>query len=219
MSVLTKLAVPIGLLAGIGAVGFVVVRRQVHRRQLSPVISTVTVNRPIAEVYAFYRKLDQLPLFMDYLDLVEELDNGNTRWTAKLPGGRTVSWEAEVIDDRPGEVLAWRTVEGSPIKMRGRVTFTKTPGRDMTEVRVEMELGVLRIGTSRMLARLFAKPQVKGDLFRFKQVLETGEVLRSDASLYSRPHPAQPPEPGSGLELEPQLFVENPPAAEKGVTP
>ncbi len=181
-------------------------------------IATVTINKPPQEVYAFFRKLHQLPRFMDYLASVEEVDDRHSRWTANLPGGRTVSWEAEIVEDHPGEVLAWKSKEKSAIETRGRVTFTKTPGRNMTEVRVEMELGILRIGARRTFARWFAKPQIKGDLYRLKQVLETGEVLHSDASLFRLPHPAQPPEPGS-VHVEPALIVENPPAAEKGVTP
>jgi uncharacterized membrane protein len=212
-----RVAIPIGAIAGVALLGFVVARRR--RGSVSPVIATVTINKPPEEVYAFFRTFEQLPRFMDYLESVEQIDETLSRWTAKLPGGRTVSWEAELIEDRPGELLAWQSLQRSPIQTRGRVTFTKTPGRNMTEVRVEMELGVTRIGTRRSFARWFAKSQIKGDLSRLKQVLETGEVLRSDASVFGKPHPAQPPEPGS-VHVEPELIVEDCPApAQKGVTP
>jgi len=187
-------------------------RRKGHDR--TPVIATVTINKPRLEVFQFYRTLNRLPRFMDYLDSVEVLDDTRSRWTAKLPFGQHVTWTSEITDDRPGEILAWRSTEDSPIDVRGRVTFTKTVGRDMTEVRVEMELGP-RGRVSTTLARLFAKPQVKGDLTRFKQVMETGEVLYSDASAHRRPHPAQPDDT---RDAEPQIFVRNPPTAEKGRT-
>ncbi len=115
-------------------------------------------------------------------------------------------------------MLSWRSVEGSPVQTRGRVTFTRPPGRDMTEIRVEMQLGVFGRGPSLALARLFARPQVKGDLRRLKQVMETGEVLRSDASVYRLPHPAQP-SPARHEIPPPRVFMENPPTAAKGVSP
>jgi uncharacterized membrane protein len=114
--------------------------------------------------------------------------------------------------------MSWRSVEGSQIQTRGRVTFTRAPGRDMTEVRVEMQLGMLGRGPSLALARLFARPQVKGDLQRLKQVMETGEVLHSDASMHRLPHPAQPSAPRA-REIPPQVLVESPPTAVKGVSP
>jgi hypothetical protein len=81
-----------------------------------------------------------------------------------------------------------------------------------------MQLGVFGRSPSLELARLFARPQVKGDLRRLKQVLETGEVLLSDASAHRLPHPAQP-SPGR-REIPPaRVFVESPPTAVKGVSP
>jgi uncharacterized membrane protein len=168
------------------------VRRKAHARRVAPVTAQVTINKPPREVYEFFRKLDQLPRFMEYLVSVEQHANRRSTWTAVLPVGGTVSWDAEITEERPGEVLSWRSIEGSPIQTRGRVTFTRAPGRDMTEVRVELQLGVLGRGPSAGLARWFARPQVRADLRRLKQVLETGEVLYSDASVHRLPHAAQP---------------------------
>jgi uncharacterized membrane protein len=184
------------------------------------VIFAVTINKPPGEVYAFYRKLSQLPLFMDYLASVQETGPRTSHWVARLPVGGTVAWDAEIVEDRPGKLIAWKSVPGSPIALRGRVTFARTPGRNMTEVRVEMQLGVDGIHPSTVLAKLFARPQVKGDLRRLKQVIEAGEVLYSDASVHRGPHPAQPPAPSERLRIEPAAmpFFPNPPTAEKGVT-
>ena len=179
-----------------------------------PVIYSVTINKPTREVYAFYRQLSQLPRFMDYLESVVEQDARRSHWVAKLPVGK-ISWDAEIVDDVPGERISWQTVEGSPIHMRGAVTFTKTPGRDMTEVRVEMQLGFTGKAPSTTLAKVFAKPQIKGDLRRLKQVLETGEVLYSDASQHRRPHAAQPSE---HIERKPEIYVPTTPTAQKGIS-
>jgi uncharacterized membrane protein len=179
----------------------------------------VTINKPPAEVYAFFRNLSQLPLFMDYLESVRVRDATYSHWVAKLPLGGTVSWDAKITEDRPGEVIAWQSVEGSLIKTSGRVTFTRAPGRDMTEVRAEIQLGFLGTKPSTSVAKFFTKPQVKGDLRRLKQVLETGEVLFSDASAHRRPHAAQPSpagKPGDHVQQQQMPFIPNPPTATKG---
>jgi len=185
-----------------------------------PVIFSVTINKPPREVYAFYRKLSQLPRFMDYLESVQEIDHRRSHWVAKLPIG-TVAWDAEITEDRPGQLIAWQSAEGAKIKTRGRVTFTKTPGREMTEVRVEMQLGFLGTSPSAALAKFFARPQIKGDLRRLKQVIETGEVLYSDASLHRGPYPAQPTPAAEipGLQRSQLPFGEPTPSAVKGGTP
>lgn len=213
-----RLAIAIGAIAGIAALDVVAARRSARLRHKAPVIATVTINSPPKMVYEFFRKLDQLPRFMDYLTSVEPIDERRSRWTAKLPTGKTVSWEAEILEDRPGEVVSWQSVAGSTVKTRGRITFTRAPGRDMTEVRIEMYLDVLGSSPITGLARLFAKYQVKGDLRRLKQVIETGEVLFSDASTHRLPHPAQPAEAASQGHA-PGFFIENPPATENRVTP
>ncbi|HEV7559480.1 MAG TPA: SRPBCC family protein [Kofleriaceae bacterium] len=213
MSIL-KRTIVLGTLAGLGAVAVVVWRRKGHLR--TPVIASVTINKPTHEVYDFYRQLARLPQFMDYLESVEVIDERHSTWTAKLPFGKTVQWNAEITEDRPGEVLAWKSSEDSQIQVKGRVTFTRTVGRDMTEVRAEIQLGGFGRAPSTRFARLFAKPQIKGDLRRLKQVMETGEVLYSDASAHRLPHAAQP---ADTLDTSPKIFVPNPTTAEKGVTP
>jgi uncharacterized membrane protein len=198
-----RLAAAFIAVAGVAALDVIAGRRvaQAHRTVVDPVIFSVTINRSPAKVYAFWRKLENLPQFMDYLTSVTQRTAGRSHWVAKLPVGGTIAWDAEIIEDRPNELIAWRTVEGSPLQHRGEVTFARTPGRDMTEVRVKLELGLLGAPASPVLAKLLTKPQIKGDLRRLKQVLETGEVVRSDASIHRRPHPAQPssyaPEPAS----------------------
>lgn len=185
-----------------------------------PVISSVTINKPPDEVYRFLRKLSQLPLVMDYLAEVRELDHRRSHWVAKLPVG-TVAWDAEILEDRPGELIAWQSVLGSPINTRGRVTFAKAPGRAMTEVRVEMQLGFLGTKPSTTLAKVFTRPQIKDDLRRLKQIVETGEVLYSDASVHRGPHAAQPSpaEEIAQLERSQLPFIAPPATAAKEVTP
>lgn len=216
-TVRSRLAVALGMVAGVTALDVLSVRRRAHARKVHSIVAMQTINKPPREVYEFYRRLEQLPRFMTHLESVVPHGDRRSTWTAKLPVG-TVSWEAEIVEDRPGEVLAWRSIEGSQIQTRGRVTFTRAPGRDMTEVRVELQLGIAGGRMSTRLARMFAKPQVKGDLYRLKQVLETGEVLFSDSTVHLLPHAAQP-SPESSRDRGPQFFQPNPPTAEKGTSP
>jgi uncharacterized membrane protein len=176
---------------GVAALDVLASRRagQVRPGVPRPVIRAITIYRPTSDVYAFWRDLEQLPMFMSHLESVEEIGGGRSRWTAKLPTGNTVHWEAEMIDDRPGERIEWCTVRGSKHPNRGRVTFRPILGGSATEVCVEMRLGE---GVSAAVANLFAGAQLQGDLRRLKQVLETGEVVRSDASIHRGPHAAQP---------------------------
>jgi uncharacterized membrane protein len=217
-----RIAGAIAAVAGVTAIDMVAGRRiQLARAKARrPVIFAVTINKPPGEVYAFYRKLSQLPLFMRHLESVRETGPKTSHWVARLPVGGTVAWDAEITEDRPGELIAWQSVPGSPIAVRGRVSFSRTPRRNMTEVRVEMQLGFLGTQPSTALAKLLARPEIKGDLRRLKQVMEAGEVLVSDASAHLGPHPAQPPAPSEHLIIEPAAmpFFPNPPTAEKGVT-
>jgi uncharacterized membrane protein len=207
------LAIMLGL-GGAATLGFLAARR-VKRgiSHLGPVTATVTINKPTREVYDFFRKFSQLPQFMDYLESVEETGARSSKWTAKLPIGGTVSWEADIVEDVPGKLIIWQSRPGSRVQTRGRVAFDRTPGRDATEVRVEMELGIMGMKPSTALARFLATPEVKGDMRRLKMVLETGEVLRSDASAHTKPHPAQP---ADDAKPAPPVFIPNPPVAKKG---
>jgi uncharacterized membrane protein len=190
---------------------------QTHFEEVNrPVVYSVTINESPEKVYAFYRNLAQLPRFMDYLQSVHEISRTRSHWIARLPVGGTIAWDAEIVEDTPGRAITWRTVEDSSLQLAGRVTFTRAPARDATEVRVEMKLGFTGKRPSSLLAKLFAKPQIKGDLRRLKQVIETGEVLYSDATETRKPRPAQPIE---RVERYPQVFVPHPPTARKGVTP
>lgn len=207
------IAAAIGL-GGAAAIGLVVARR-VKRAvsQIGPVTATVTINKPPLEVYEFFRDFSQLPLFMDYLESVEVTGERSSTWTAKVPIAGKVVWDADIVEDFPGKLIVWQSRPGSRVQTRGRVTFDRAPGRDATEVRVEMQLGVPGLAPSRQLARFLATPEVKGDMRRFKQVMETGEVLRSDASAHTKPHPAQP---SLDAKKAPPIFIANPPVAQKG---
>ncbi|MBP2311173.1 SRPBCC family protein [Azospirillum soli] len=160
----------------------------IHVRQ------TVAINRPPEAIYGFWRDFRNLPQFMSHLEHVEVLDERRSHWVAKAPAGRTVVWDAEVTEDRPNELLAWRSLEGADVDNSGEVRFERAPGGRGTIVRVEMRYNPPGGVIGAMVAKLFGEEpqmQVRDDLRRLKQVLETGSVTVAEGSM-ALSHPAQP---------------------------
>lgn len=168
---------------------------------------TITVNRSPEELYRYWHDFQNLPRFMNHLESVHVTGERRSHWKVKAPAGRTVEWDAEIIDDRPNELIAWRSVEGADVDNSGSVRFQAAPGGRGTEVRVELRYDPPggKIGST--VARLFGDEpaqQVRADLRVFKQVMETGEVVRSEGNLGGAkvmPRPAQPPESEIGQRL------------------
>lgn len=158
----------------------------------------ITVNRPLDEVYRFWRDFENLPRFMLHLESVHTSGGGRSRWTAKAPAGRTVSWDAEIVQDRPNSLIAWRSLPGADVSNLGTVRFEPAPGARGTEVHVDLRYDPPGGKVGATIAKLFGEEptlQMREDLGRFKQVMETGEVVRSDGSpngARAKQHPAQP---------------------------
>ena len=145
--------------------------------------SVVTINRPIEQVYQFWHNFENLPRFMRHLQSVETLGGGRSRWRAKGPAGMRVSWEAETLQDRENEWIAWRAVEGSDVQNSGSVRFSTAPGARGTELRVQLQYTPPAGALGRTIARLFGEEpqqQIEEDLRRFKQLMETGEIPMSE---------------------------------------
>jgi uncharacterized membrane protein len=156
----------------------------------------ITVLAPQDEVYRFWRNFENLPRFMQHLESVRVLDDRRSHWKARAPAGTSVEWDAEILDDRPNELIAWRAVGNADVPNRGSVRFQPSP-QGGTEVHVELsyEPPGGRLGS--IVAKLLGEEpeiQVASDLRRLKQVIELGEVVLSEATVFDRPHPAQPPE-------------------------
>jgi uncharacterized membrane protein len=140
---------------------------------------TYTVNRRPDELYAFWRKLDRLPRFMTHLAAVTELDERRSHWVARAPAGRTVEWDAEIINEIPNELIGWRTLDGADVVSAGSVRFKAAPGDRGTEVRIRLQYsppaGRLGAGIAWLLGH---EPSqiIRQDLRRFKQLMEAGEV-------------------------------------------
>ena len=147
---------------------------------------TISVGRSPDEVYAFWRDFENLPLFMYHLVSVENSGGGHSHWVARGPSGLNVEWDAEIVEDRPGELISWRTVgRDDDIQHSGSVSFISAPDDRGTEVHVELSYDPPGGKLGVTLAKLFGEEpgqQIADDLHRFKQMLEVGEVIRSEAS-------------------------------------
>lgn len=159
------------------------------------VAKTITINRTPEETYGFWRDFERLPEFMDHLEYVTVSGN-RSHWKAKGPAGRTVEWDAEITQDEPNSLIAWRSLEGARVPNSGQVRFERAPGNRGTIVRVEIEYCPPGGAAAALAAKLFGEEpmqQLDDDLRHFKQIMEIGEVVRSDASVHTGMHAAQPP--------------------------
>src|SRR5215204_3327496 len=102
------------------------------------VSKSVTVMKPRAEVYRFWRQLERLPSFMIHLASVTEVSAVRSHWIANAPGGTQVEWDAEIVDELDGELISWRSCEGSDIPNAGIVRFSDAPADRGTEVSVDL---------------------------------------------------------------------------------
>lgn len=156
---------------------------------------TVTVRSSPAEVFAFWSDLSNFPRFKRHLESVEVLDETRSRWTASLDRGPSVTFDVEITERRPDELLSWRTVEGAPVSMRNELSIRPAPGDRGTEVTLEMDydppLGLLG-ATVAKLFREEPEQMITDELKRFKQLMEVGEILVSDGTIRRGPRPARP---------------------------
>ena len=141
---------------------------------------TVTINRPISELYRFWRNLENLPRFMTHLESVERITDTLSRWQAKGPAGSHVEWNAEIINEVPDQVIGWRSIEGSDVVSAGSVNFDEA-GLGATRVRVRLQYSPPLGKVGDAVARLTgtdAATQIREDLRRFKTLVETGQTAR-----------------------------------------
>jgi uncharacterized membrane protein len=170
-------------------------KRQSSNGQPAQVTKSVLVNRSPEEVYEFWRNFENLPQFMSQLEAVHVTGDRRSHWTARGPMGMSVEWDAETTEDEPGSHIAWRSTGDADVYNAGVVRFERMPRDRGTKVTVEMEYAPPGGTVGAAVAKLMGKEpgqQVDQDLRLFKQIMETGEIVRSDASIHTGMHPAQP---------------------------
>lgn len=148
---------------------------------------SVTINRPRQEIYEFWRDFGNLARFMESVESVHEAGDISV-WTIAAPMGRSVEVRTRIVQDRPGEEIAWRATDDSQIDTEGKVMFRDAPGDRGTVVEAVVAYRPPMGELGRIVAKLFqAEPaiQARRDLKRLKMLLETGEIAtnrnRNDA--------------------------------------
>jgi uncharacterized membrane protein len=151
----------------------------VHSDEGLRVDKTITIERPVSEVYSFWRKLNNLARFMRHVRNVDEHDELHSHWTVETIAGKTVEWDAEIIEQRENEMISWRSAPGADVDNAGSVWFTSIPGGLGTVVQVELKYNPPAGKTGALIAKLFgrdADSEIAEDLGRVKTLLETGEL-------------------------------------------
>jgi len=144
---------------------------------------SVIINRTPEELYRFWRNFENLPRFMNHLEAVQVIDDKRSHWIAKAPAGRSVEWDAEIYNEKDGEMIAWRTLENADVASAGSVHFESATGLRGTVVRVVLKYDPPAGKLGAFIARLFGEnpeQQIEEDLRRFKQLMETGEVATTE---------------------------------------
>src|SRR4029453_12018489 len=140
---------------------------------------SVVINRPVEELYRFWRNLENLPRFMRHLESVEGITDTLSRWRALGPAGTVVEWTAEIINEVANKVIGWRSIEGSEVISAGSVNFeANAPAQTRVRLRLQYSPPGGKVGV--VFARLMgrdAATEIREDLQRFKQLVEAGEKV------------------------------------------
>jgi uncharacterized membrane protein len=176
------------LTMSMAAVGGYVFYKRMANRGVGPghgaihVSKTITVDKPVGEIYRFWRNLENLPRVMGHLESVRELPDGRSHWVAKGPAGAKVEWDAEILVDRENEIISWRSVKDAAVPNEGTVRFKDVGNGQRTEIKVSFTYhppgGKLGAGIAKLFGEEPSK-QVEEDLRRLKRELETGAVITS----------------------------------------
>jgi uncharacterized membrane protein len=147
----------------------------------------VTINRPPEQVYEFWRNFENLPKFMKHLVSVQVTGDNTTHWKAQGPAGVTIEWDAETVEDRPGEQISWQSVGEADVPNQGRVEFKAAPGGRGTEVKVSIDYlppgGAAGKAAAKLVNSISAQ-QLEEDLKRLKQLLESGEIATAERTFH-----------------------------------
>jgi uncharacterized membrane protein len=152
----------------------------VPHEQGTHIESSVTIHRPVEEVYAVWRNFENLPRIMSHLDSVKVLDNNRSHWVAKAPAGAHVEWDAEIVNEVRNEVIGWRSLANAEIANAGSVRFIPKEDGQSTQVKVSLEYVPPAGKLGQIVAMLMGeepKIQLRDDLRNFKKAMESGELL------------------------------------------
>jgi uncharacterized membrane protein len=141
---------------------------------------SVYINRSPEELFAYWRNFENLPRIMSHLKSVEVQTPTRSHWVAKAPAGLSVEWDAEIINEIPGELIGWRSLEGAQVPNAGSVHFERAFNGQGTVLKVTLKYDPPGGALGMAVAKLFGEEpavQIADDLRRFKQAIESGELI------------------------------------------
>jgi uncharacterized membrane protein len=152
-------------------------RRQLGGRRGIHVEHAITVNRPVAEIFRFWRNFENLPKFMSHLEQVAVREGGVSHWIARGPAGMRVEWDARIINEIQDKVIGWQSLDGSSVATAGSVNFEPSDRGTVVRVHLQYNPPGGKIGAAiAWLAGEEPNIQVREDMRRFKQLMEAGEI-------------------------------------------
>jgi len=191
-----------GAAAGVYGLTRLLTRKHIHTLPYGYGIKmkrAVTVNATADQLYAFWRRLENLPVLFDNLVSVKVFNGRRSRWTLRVPGGMTLNWDAEITIDRQGEMIGWRSLEGADLDNAGYVRFERATGGRGTVVRVALQYNPPAGKLGATLATVLGeRPEglIEEALRRIKQVTEAGEIPTATEEK-TWPHSKEPVEAAS----------------------
>lgn len=165
------------------------IQEAVGMNQAIKVEKTVTINKPVEELYRFWRNFENLPHFMKHLKSVTVISDKRSHWIANAPLGASVEWDADIVNEQENYFIAWASVEGADVDNSGFVRFQPAPQGRGTEVKVVIEYNPPGGAIGAGLAKLFGEEpeqQVGDDLRRFKMLMEAGEIATTEGQSSGR---------------------------------
>ena len=141
--------------------------------------ATITVNKPAAEVYRFWRQVENHPRFMQHLESVVSMGENRSHWVARGPLHTPLAWDAELVEERDNAVLSWRSLPGADVDNSSTVRLRELPNGRGTEVRLRLAYappgGVAGVALAKLFNTLTVW-QLQEELRHFKHIIEAGET-------------------------------------------
>jgi uncharacterized membrane protein len=157
--------------------------------------SVTIINKSPEDLYRYWRDFANLPSFMKHLQRVDILSDTRSHWVTSAPMNATVEWDAEIVADRPNELIAWASTDSADVDNSGFVHFQPAPRGQGTEVKVVLEYSLPGGKVAAAVAKLFGEEpeqQLGDELRRFKMLMEAGEI----ATVEGQPNCCQQQGPG-----------------------
>jgi len=149
-----------------------------------------TINRPVDQVFSYFRNIENLPKFMHHLKQVRVTSERTSRWVAQAPLGIEIEWDARIVEEEPNRYLIWESLPGALIPNRGAVEFLPASNyHGGTEITIAMDYAPPAGRGGAIAAHVFGRDpgtQVREDMRRLKQLLEAGEVCTTEGQPHGR---------------------------------